>query len=207
MKDRTLALAGLIQAVKLVQHTANEGPSDAPGLEASLASIFRLDADSVESVYGSAALLEPGLRALVAHLESGRGRDAVTSRLSVTILHIERKLARNPAMLGAISEGITDAQRQREHFGINHATVIGRLGEIYASTISRLTPRVLVQGNPVHLGQPDVVARIRALLLAAMRSAVLWRQLGGSYWDLLLRRRAILAAARQWLAQLESDRT
>jgi high frequency lysogenization protein len=58
-----------------------------------------------------------------------------------------------------------------------------------------------VQGNPVQLAQPAVVAQIRAVLLAAMRSAVLWRQLGGSYWDLMLRRRALLLAAREWLLQ------
>lgn len=39
-----------------------------------------------------------------------------------------------------------------------------------------------------------MVAEIRALLLAAVRSAVLWRQLGGSYWDFLFSRRAMLEA-------------
>ena len=198
---RTLALAGLMQAVKLVQRVAQEGAVELPGLDASLASVFRLDADSVEAVYGSAALLAPGLQALIGHLEGGQGRDAAASRIAATVLHVERKLARNPSMLQAIGEGVRDAGRQREHFGILHPTVIGRLGDLYAATLSRLTPRVLVQGNPVQLGQPEVVARIRAVLLAAMRSAVLWRQLGGSYWDLLLRRRQMVQAARDWLAR------
>ena len=48
----------------------------------------------------------------------------------------------------------------------------------------------MVQGNPHYLGQADVVAEIRAVLLAALRSAVLWRQMGGSLWDFLLGRRA-----------------
>ena len=47
----------------------------------------------------------------------------------------------------------------------------------------------MVQGNPHYLAQADVVAEIRAVLLAALRSAVLWRQMGGSFWDLVLRRR------------------
>lgn len=199
MQERTLALAGLVQAVKLVQHAAHEGVGDAPGLEASLASVFRIDADTVESVYGNATLMRPGLEALVAHLEGGNGRDPATSRIAATVLHVERKLVRNRILLGAIREGLVDIERQREHFGIAHPTVLARLGELYANTVSRLSPRVLVQGNPVQLAQPAVVAQIRAELLAAMRSAVLWRQLGGSYWDLILRRRAILAAAMAWL--------
>ncbi len=52
----------------------------------------------------------------------------------------------------------------------------------------------MVQGNPHYLGQAGVVAEIRALLLAAVRSAVLWRQLGGSYWDFLFSRKAMLEA-------------
>lgn len=199
MPERALALAGLMQAVKLVQHVANEGAGDAPGLDASLASVFRLDADTVESVYGSAALLEPGLRGLIAHLEGGVGRDTAASRIAVTVLHVERKLVAHPALLRSIRDGVAEAARQREHFGITHPTVVARLGALYGDTVSKLSPRVLVQGNPVQLAQPAVVAQIRAVLMAAMRSAVLWRQLGGSYWDLLLRRRAIVQAARAWL--------
>jgi high frequency lysogenization protein len=203
MKQRVLALAGLLQAVKLVQRVANDAEPDLTGLEASLASVFRIDADSVESVYGSAALMRPGLEALIAHFETSGGRDAGSSRIAVTLLHVERKLVANPMLLKRLHQGLLDAAREREHLGIADAAVIERLGELYAATISTLSPRVLVQGNPVRLAQPAVVARIRALLLAAMRSAVLWRQLGGSYWDLMLRRRAIVAAARNWLAQAE----
>ena len=198
MKDRALALAGLMQAVKLVARCANEGPGDAPGLDASLASVFRLDAEDAESVFGNASQLEPGLRALIAHLDGG-ARDPIASRIAVTVLHVERKLSANRAMLQAIQTGLLEAARQREHFGISHPTVIARLADLYATTISTLSPRVLVQGNPVQLAQPAVVAQIRALLMAAVRSAVLWRQMGGSYWDLLMRRRSIVQAARSWL--------
>ena len=52
----------------------------------------------------------------------------------------------------------------------------------------------MVQGNPHYLGQAGVVAEIRALLLAAVRSAVLWRQMGGSLWDFLLAKRRMIDA-------------
>jgi high frequency lysogenization protein len=59
---------------------------------------------------------------------------------------------------------------------------------------------VLVQGNPHYLGQAPVVAEVRAVLLSAVRSAVLWRQLGGSLWDFLLRKRAMGEAVEDLLA-------
>ena len=77
--------------------------------------------------------------------------------------------------------------------------MLARLGELYVNQVSPIGPRVLVQGNPVYLGQPDLVGEVRATLLAALRAAVLWRQVGGSYWDFLLGRRSLVAAARDWL--------
>ena len=70
----------------------------------------------------------------------------------------------------------------------------------YADCISPLGARVLVQGNPVYLSQATVVGEVRAALLAALRAAVLWRQVGGSYWDFLWSRRAMAETARELLA-------
>jgi len=199
MKERALALAGLVQAIDLVVAIANQGSADAEPLQASIDSVFRLDADSTEEVYGGAAQLRRGLRSLASQLDGGDPQTRTTARIALTVLQVERKLARRPDLLQKIAEGVADIDRQRQHLGTLHSTVVGRLGELYAETVSRLSPRVLVQGNPMHLSQSSVVAQIRAALLAAVRSAVLWRQLGGTYWDLALRRKAIADAARSWL--------
>ena len=73
------------------------------------------------------------------------------------------------------------------------------LGGLYADTVSHLRPRVMVQGNPHYLGQAAMVSEIRAVLLAALRSAVLWRQLGGTFWDFLLRKRALVGSVQSQL--------
>ena len=59
----------------------------------------------------------------------------------------------------------------------------------------------MVQGNPVYLGQPAVVGEVRATLLAALRAAVLWRQLGGGWWDVLTARRRLVDEAQALLSQ------
>lgn len=161
--------------------------------------MFRIDADSAEAVYGSAPLMRTGLETLVGQIRGGEQRDGTLGKMAMTVLNVERQLHARADLLHTLQEGIAEAQRQREHFGVTHPTVIARLGELYANSVSRLPTRVLVQGDPNLLQQEAIVAQVRAGLLAAVRSAVLWRQLRGSYWDFLLRRRAMLDAAQRWL--------
>lgn len=199
MKDRALALAGLLQAVQLVQQMAQTGQAEAKPLAACIDSLFRFDAESPEAVFDGAARLEPGLKRLVNQLEGGAGRDSALTRMAMTVLHLERRFMQQGAAVEAIRSGLEEIGRQRTHLGPTHPTVLARLGELYARELSPIGPRVLVQGNPVYLGQPDLVGEVRAALLAAVRAAVLWRQLGGSYWDFLFGRRALVQAAREWL--------
>jgi high frequency lysogenization protein len=202
MKDRALALAGLLQAVQIVQQMAQTGEAETKPLAASIDSLFRIDAATPEAVFAGAANLEPGLRRLVAQLEGGSGRDTALTRMAMTVLHLERRFVAHPTAASEVRRGLEDIGRQREHFGPTHPTVLARLGELYAKQISPIGPRVLVQGNPVYLARPDLVGDVRATLLAAVRAAVLWRQLGGSYWDFLLRRRALVQRAQEWLASV-----
>lgn len=200
MKERALALAGVLQAVQLVQQMAQTGQAPSGPLAASIDSLFRFDAESPEDVFGGADKLRPGLERLVAQFEGGAGRDAAVTRMAMTVLHLERKFIQHARAPGAVHEALQDIARQHAQFGPTHPTVLSRLGEVYANEVSPVGPRVLVQGNPVYLGQPDVVGEVRATLLAALRAAVLWRQLGGSYWDFLFGRRALVQAGRDWLS-------
>jgi high frequency lysogenization protein len=199
MKDRALALAGLLQAVQLVQQMAQTGQAEAKPLAACIDSLFRFDAETPEAVFDGADKLESGLKRLLGQLEGGAGRDAALTRMAMTVLHLERRFMRQHGAVEAVHSGLEEIGRQHAHWGPTHPTVLARLGELYAKELRPIGPRVLVQGNPVYLGQPDLVGEVRATLLAAIRAAVLWRQLGGSYWDFLFGRRALAQSARDWL--------
>ena len=56
-----------------------------------------------------------------------------------------------------------------------------------------------------HLQQTDTAAKIRALLLAGIRSARLWRQLGGHRWQLIFSRRKLLDALYPRLRSTQSE--
>lgn len=194
-EDRVLALAGLFQACALAQQLANEGRCDEGAMEAGVASVFRIDAPSVVGVYDNVTNVRLGLRTLIAQLDEA-DRDMSITRMAVTVMRLERSLSARPDLLEKLQQGIVAAQRQVEHFGQDSNQVFGRLAEVYAATLSLLRPRVMVSGNPQQLQQTAVVEKVRTNLLCAMRSAVLWRQVGGRQWQLLVYRRQCSMLAR-----------
>ena len=189
-RDKTLALAGIFQATALVKNIAVNGLTDKHDFEICIRSIFETDPESVEAVYGQVEYLRTGLTTLIEQLgEKSSQRDIDIARYVISLLHLQGKLSKNKIMLDALSNGIERARRQTEHFHITHENVIANLADIYSETISQIPPKIMVSGENQYLSNPDQANKIRALLLAGMRSAVLWAQLGGSRWQILLRRR------------------
>lgn len=198
--DQALAFAGILQALQLVQNTAYGRPCDLGAMQASLRSVLKLDASSVVDVYAGIPSVAAGLRLLQTQLMSRNKKpDMELSRYLVTLLHLERKLSKRPDLLDRIRAGVERAQQQAQHFDISHASVLANLAETYSATLSTLQPRILVNGNPSRLADTAAANQIRALLLAAMRSAVLWRQCGGSRTGLLFGRKKLIGAAAQLL--------
>jgi len=192
--DRVLALAGIAQALQQVRRIAETGHSDAAVVRTAMDSVMRIDAPSPTAVYGDGRQLEPGLRLLRDYF-GNQGKDELLPRLALSVMQLERRFVREGATVDKVQSGVARAAAQARELGDPaHPDVLASMGGLYADTISQLKPRIMVQGNPHYLGQAGVVAEIRALLLAAVRSAVLWRQLGGSYWDFLFSRRAMLEA-------------
>jgi len=204
-ESRVIALAGVLQACRLVRDVATSGRADPATAEACLASVFRIDADSAADVFGGLGGVRCGLETLLDQFDNG-DRDLALTRLVLGVLRLERRLARSPRMLADLRTGIESIQRQVDHLGAAHASVQSRLAELYVQTLSQLRPRVVVHGNPLHLADPQRVEQIRALLLAAIRAAVLWRQVGGSQIRLLLRRREYAMLARGLLSRSTLDR-
>jgi high frequency lysogenization protein len=201
--DQTLALAGITQAAAQVDGIARRGQYDRDALETSLQSLFITDPDQSAEVYGGVHGVRAGLQGLCAQLGNDpKQRNIEQTRYVIALLHLERKLSRQGEMLERISQGLEQTRRQVEHFELTHPSVIASLADIYTESISNLAPRIMVRGEQGHLNVPDNANRIRALLLAGIRSAVLWRQCGGSRLRLLFGRKAYLEQARRLLSQV-----
>ncbi|MDH5784269.1 MAG: high frequency lysogenization protein HflD [Chromatiales bacterium] len=201
LRERVIALAAMFQASALVHQVASSGSVAQPEQDALFRSLFVTDAGDAEEVYGSHLEVEIGLRNLITQLgDDASLRNVDKTRYIVGILHLERLLKRRPEVLKAIGEELESMQSQLQHFEIGHRTIMARLADIYVQHISNLGPRIMVSGKNNYLDNPDNANRVRALLLAGIRGAVLWRQCGGSRWQLMFKRRAILEEANRLLA-------
>ncbi|MGH8502101.1 MAG: high frequency lysogenization protein HflD [Gammaproteobacteria bacterium] len=193
MNNRTIALAGLYQSVDLVCQIAWRGRAEAKPFEASIGSLFKLDADSYADVYGAPEGIRAGLEVLRAQLiDTNKKPQLERTRYAVTLLHLEKKLNRDPSMVATVQQGITRAREQLAHFAPTHINVISQLADTYQRSISLLWPRIIVNGEQSYLSNPDNASRIRVLLLAGIRAAVLWRQAGGNRWRLIFGRKTLL---------------
>lgn len=200
LTDRTLALAGMFQCATQVAQIARRGQTDSASFETCVHSLFITDPQETSDVYGSRASLRPGLHAMVQQMEGQLGRDVDITRYVLALLVLERKLAKRRDLLDVISKGIQNAQRQADHFNSYiHDSVIGNLAETYLKSISTLTPRIIVKGENNYLMDQANADKVRTLLLAGIRSAVLWSQCGGARWQLLFKRRAHLEEAKRLL--------
>lgn len=207
--DRTLALAGLFQAARLAQQLAREGRAEPGAFAASIQSLMLIDTPSTEAVYGGLRGVTLGLNLLQSKLTGNTStNDIEMARYVIAIIHLEGQLRRLPEMQEVIRQGIEAAREQMKFFETAendetvHPRLVEKLADLYTQTISTLSPRIMVNGEHGHLSNPLIAAKVRAVLFAGIRAALLWRQLGGNRWQLLFSRRKIAVEAGNILENL-----
>jgi high frequency lysogenization protein len=200
MKDKTLALAGVLQAAELVRQAASHGTWSGYAATACLDSLFKLEAESAEEIFGDRERMRLGIETLVAVL-NGDNHYADTLRYTVSLLQVQKKFSRAGRLQDEIGAGLLEIgqlgadleQHEREDRQAHE------IAQLYAHTISRLSPRIIVNGKPQFLQIERVTDWIRTLLLAGIRSATLWMQLGGNRFELMFSRRRIMRDAQSFL--------
>lgn len=200
LQEQTLALAGIAQAAQQVHRIATRGETDPAVNQVLIDSLFRFEAESTTAVYGGVAGLRSGLQVLGDVLS---GQDPAVMepvmRYMLGIIQVTRLLGGQPAMLQIIHSRLEHAERHRAHFPEQTDTLVHTIAAIYQDTISTLRIRIKVSGAVNHLQNTANAELIRTLLLAGVRSAWLWQQLGGRRWHWLFMRPRLLAAAAELL--------
>jgi high frequency lysogenization protein len=197
MRDKTIAFAGMLQASELVRQIATSGQCSQQAAEASIGSIFSRNPETTEDVYGGLGGVRMGLRVMVELFSARHGQDglqALNYSLGLAKLgtKIERDGKRQHALgqeLDLIESAWRDAEERIDE------SVISQLADVYQRHVSSMDFRLSISGRPEYLKQPEKVAFVRALLLAGLRSAFLWRQVGGRQWRLVFQRRGMLEQA------------
>ncbi len=198
MELQAVALGGVAQAARLVDQVSKTGSYPLEFLEPSIHSLFAFDADSVLEVFGGLPGVKLGLQNLsnlLANRQAEENRDVV--RYVFSMLYLERKFASDPAMMSVVHSRLQHASFKAEHFSGHVNEICHSISGIYQDTLSKLKFRIKVTGSAQHLQDSQNADIIRALLLAGIRAAFLWRQLGGRRWKLLFQRKQLLSASQE----------
>lgn len=195
-QQKALALAGMFQAAALVQQLARTGEVTSQAYQTLISSIFVLDPQNIDEIYGGVAGARLGIDTLLMIMkdkETARYADAI--RYSIGILQVEKQLNRNPDINSILRSRLEQLTHQLPHFdSLIHPSVIAKLNDLYLDTFAKFRFRIQVNGDPKHLQREENAASIRAILLAGVRSAMLWRQLGGSRLQFIIGKRKLLNA-------------
>lgn len=203
-EEQTITLAAVCQVASLVQKLSRQGQTSEEDFIMLLKSIMMTSPENTLAVYGGeVSHLKLGLEALVSHLgNQTKQKDPEITRYVVSLLSLERRLSKQPKKLGELGSRIEQCQRQLAHYDISSETLVSSLASIYSDIISPIGTPIQVAGNPEILKQPTNQHKIRALLLAGIRSSVLWRQVGGKRRTILFSRSKIVERAEQLLRRI-----
>lgn len=190
LQQRIIALAGMTQAAYLVHQVATTGQIDEKASQTCWQSLFVMDPQHISEIFGGTDCLDNlhlGLEKLLAVIiQDKQAPVADITRYLIGMIHLQGKLAKAPGILDGISTQLERTKRQVELYGLEHANVTASLAEVYSANLSQFRFRIQVTGNPTHLQQAANANRVRSLLLAGIRSAILWRQVGGRRWQFVL---------------------
>ncbi|MDD9341516.1 MAG: high frequency lysogenization protein HflD [Providencia heimbachae] len=202
--DITLALAGICQASGIVQKLAHEGICSEQDLATMVNSVTNMNPSSTLDVFGNdPANLKTGLSAMLGMLTGGNsGLSAEMTRYMLSIMALERRLNKDQNAMVQLGQRIAQFERQASYFEPMSDGVFNALAGIYVDVVSPAGPRIQVTGSPDILKNTLVQAKVRATLLAGIRCAVLWQQVGGSRIQLMFSRSRLSNQAKDILSHL-----
>lgn len=199
----TIALAGIIQTVYLLRELAQTGKINEGAYKSSIYSIFQTNPEKIEDIYGNLEGIKLGFEQLILLFTPRNKIARPLLHYTLMLINLQRKISRSKKGVTQLTERITRIKKQVDYFHLIHPTVIANLADAYMSTISPFKLKIIIWGSQRSLSVTDNMDKIRALLLAGIRSVVLWRQMGGSRLQLFLFRAKIKATAKKILEQIE----
>lgn len=185
-REQMLAFVGVAQVGSLVDGVANGRPVSVDGEQAVIAAIFETHPESVDSLFGDLGRYRTGIATARGLLSRPDHSQVEPIRYTMALVDISRRLRANPGttrQLGDLIEELAPVWRT-----LPHDELFEKVAAIYQKTISTLERRIHVHGVGDLLQRPAVANHIRTLLLAGVRFAWLWHQMGGRRWHLVLRR-------------------
>ena len=196
-EHQNIALCAVAQCAALVHELALGKEIRQSQLASAINPLLILNPESVEHVYPNLESLTLGFSTLQSILGSNRLKQNSQIRRYITeILILRKTLSKNMIMQSVVRAGLSNLEpirpslidcMQTNQQEINEQNyTFEEISSLYRKTLSTLKHRIKVAGKVQFLKNEIVSNKIRGLLFAGVRSAVLWHQLDGRYWRLFI---------------------
>lgn len=200
IEEQAIAIAAILQCCRLVRELAYEGRIEHEHLvAANIHSLFNFDPkDTLDTFGGDIHNLNLGLETFQTLLSGGERQESDTEiiRYAVNLIGVTKAFMSDGDMMRAVHARLEALKPAYLEHGVDDALMTD-LNLLYRETISQLPVRIVINGEKRFLEEPRIASHIRSLLLAGVRATVLWRQLGGTRWALVLRRGQYLKVVRK----------
>lgn len=198
IRDQAIALTAVLQAAAQVDRIATKNDADDASCKTIIHSLFQFEPESIDAVYGE----NPDFRAGKDAAElmfggSGEGSRQTIMNYSAGMLRLAKQLQNDADMMSAVRTRLEHAERLVNNFSDSSSDHYSAIAGIYTDTISKLPFRITVNGKEQFLKNRANADKIRSLLFAGVRSAVLWRQCGGRRLHFIFKRNALINSIKQ----------
>jgi high frequency lysogenization protein len=197
---RVLAVGFTLQCAQQIDKLAREGSTDQATVAALQEPLFVLNPKSYSSVFPKPNLLVPGLTLIESFSRGGSLRSIqMIVQYAIGMLRLADGVLANPQLASQIRHGIEAIDRSAPA-NANDTDISEQtraIATIYKATLSKFPRPIQIQGSAAMLSNEDNAATIRSLLLAGVRAALFWRQLGGRRWQLFLYRKRLATTAAE----------
>ena len=189
-QQQTLALAAVMQAANAVQNIAEKQQFD--DVSALIDSIYVIDPKNFQDVFPDPHLLLGGLKSLESFYCSKQALPSKKATISTALglLQLANLLDKDADVKKILQLRLQSLIAKRA-LNFNDSPAYFQLASAYVDSVGSFAFRIQVQGKVEYLQQENNVEKIRSILLAGLRAALLWKQLGGKRWHLIFKKHTL----------------
>ena len=185
LKNEVISLGAIYQATSEIKKIAWQGRINNKFIEPLIYSVYQTTSNEIEDIYINLKRLNTGLDFLRKQFVGDVfSRDAEVDRYFEAINVLVKNMNKNSEIFSNLRDELSSHKENVTEDNLHeHAEFLSNL---YLKTISKINPRIIVNGDNIHLTDNKNASMIRALLLSAIRSFILWEQSGGTKFRIFL---------------------
>ena len=194
--ESNIAFSAVLLCLKYIDDVARKENKETQKIAHLLHTIINNNIQSTAELYQKVDLKE-GFELFLNQLDYHTVKNNFIIRYLFGILSLERKLMTNDVAIQQLMQHIEQFNHKLQYHDILDESMITSLASVYVDIVSPLSNKIHIVGEPDLIKIPYNQKLIRALLLCAVRSAVLWRQIGGRKRHFLFCRKKIITTLKE----------